>query len=71
MNKEQAVKALEKRKANPPKRIDNASLYAGSPMYYYCHSCGALADVLGEEHTCAPRRLCEDCQEMNEKGWLK
>jgi hypothetical protein len=70
MSKEQALKALEKRKAHPPKRVDNASLYAGSPMYYYCRSCGALADVLGEEHISPPRHLCDDCEEMKDKGWL-
>ena len=35
--------ALEERRiANVGSQVDNASLPAGAPMYYYCHSCGEL-----------------------------
>ncbi len=42
------------------KRINNASLYAGSPMYYYCRLCGAEM-VLPEAHICMAPRYCTDC----------
>ena len=35
-----AVAALNERRENKPNKIDNASLPAGAPMYYYCISCG-------------------------------
>lgn len=68
--KEKAMKALEKRQANPPERVDNASLHAGSPMYYYCRLCGHLAATLSESHWGAPPKLCSDCQHMKDMGWL-
>jgi len=40
--KEAALKTLEERRANPPEQINNASLPAGSSMYFYCISCGQL-----------------------------
>lgn len=42
------------------KRVNNASLYAGSPMYYYCRGCGAQM-VLPETHTCVAPSWCNDC----------
>jgi hypothetical protein len=68
--KEAALAAFQERKVNPPKRIDNASLYAGSDMYFYCRECGALADVLPESYMCVPKRLCSACQTMKDNGWL-
>lgn len=71
-DKEAALKALKERQNNPPKEIDNASLYAGSPMYYYCESCGHLADVLPEsDFSSRPKELCKDCQTMKYSGWLE
>ena len=48
--KEAALQALAtRRQENAAKeKIDNASLPAGSSMYYYCISCGGLADVKNE-----------------------
>ena len=69
--KAEALAALEERKKNRPKKIDNASLYAGSPMYYYCRVCGSLAAVLPETHNEIPPRLCPLCEELKEKGWLE
>lgn len=69
--KEFALKALEERRAHPPERIDNASLYAGSPMYYYCKSCGHLAAELPEGHWDRPPRLCGECQALKDCGWLE
>lgn len=71
-NKEEALKALEERRNNPPKEIDNASLYAGSPMYYYCESCDHLADVLSEsDFSTKPKKLCRFCTTLKDRGWLE
>lgn len=67
----QAIMEFNKRKANPPKRIDNASLYAGSPMYFYCVLCGHLADTKPESFTTPIRKLCGECQTMKDMGWLE
>ena len=69
--KEAALKALADRRKHPPKRIDNGSLYAGSPMYYYCKSCGWLAAELPEGHGGRPPALCSECQALKELGWLE
>jgi uncharacterized OB-fold protein len=69
--KKKALVALKKRRANPPERIDNSSLHAGSPMYYYCISCGHLADTLPETHFQPPRKLCTECNALKEMGWLE
>jgi rubrerythrin len=66
---EKAVAAFKERKANPPKQIDNASLYAGSSMYFYCNDCGGVADILPECYGTIPKHTCPDCQEMKDKGW--
>ncbi len=65
------LKALHDRRANPPERIDNASLYAGSPLYFYCLSCGWLADTVPENYITRPARLCLKCQELKDLGWLE
>ena len=69
--KEAAVKALKERQLNKPKRINNASLYAGSPMYFYCIMCGYLAGTLPESYTCTPPELCSECEAMKDLGWLE
>lgn len=71
--KEHALKMLSERraKAKETKPIDNSSLPAGSPMHYYCISCGLVADVLPELHVNAPRRLCTECQALKDLGWLE
>lgn len=65
-----ALAAWDERKANPPEQIDNASLVAGSDMYYYCKSCGHLACVLPETWITGHKKYCDACQEMIDKGWL-
>ena len=69
--KDAAVAALKERRAHKPEQIDNASLYAGSPMYFYCISCGHESDVLPESYTCKPKRLCDECSAMKALGWLE
>jgi hypothetical protein len=65
-----ALAALADRRANAPQRIDNASLPAGSPMYYYCHVCGHLTAELPENwYDTPPPELCDPCQELVDRGW--
>lgn len=68
MTKTAAMAALKKRRAHPPKQIDNSRLYAGSPMYFYCVSCGHLADEKPESYLTPPKKLCADCQHMKDMG---
>jgi hypothetical protein len=69
--KEYALEQLKKRreKNKDIKKVDNASLYAGSPMYYYCRVCDEEMK-LPETHTCAAPTLCEECKALRERGWL-
>jgi hypothetical protein len=68
--REQAQIALYNRKQTAPEKVDNSALHAGSPMYYYCRSCGWLSDVLPEDHLSQPKRLCAPCKLMQDQGWL-
>lgn len=70
--KEFALEQLHKRReANQYRqRVDNSRLCAGSPMYYYCKSCG-WEIVLPETHTCPAPSLCEECEALRELGWLE
>jgi hypothetical protein len=69
--KEAALRALAKRRKDKPKQIDNASLYAESPMYFYCISCGHTADVLPEGYLTTPKKLCAECRALKDLGWLE
>ena len=66
-----ALEALAKRRKKKVKKINNGSLYAGSPMYYYCKSCPCLAEVLPETHISRPKQLCDECQALKDLGWLE
>lgn len=66
-----ALKALEQRRANKPEKVNNASLPAGSPMYFYCISCDWEAAVLPEGYVSRPPKLCAECKAMSELGWLE
>lgn len=61
-----ALLRLKQRLENPPKQINNSSLPAGSPMYFYCRICGHQSDVKGESYTDPPRKYCGDCQELKD-----
>jgi hypothetical protein len=69
--KEFALKALaERREAskNLP-YIDNASLPAGSPMYFKCIGCGARL-VVGEGYITRPK-FCVECSALVAIGWME
>jgi len=70
--KKYALKALaERRKKNrKAEKIDNSSLHAGSPMYFYCKGCDELADTLPENYISRPKKLCDECQALQDLGWL-
>jgi len=65
-----AVRQYVKRKAHnaEKKMIDNASLHAGSPMYYYCDFCCDDTQTLPESHTCAPKTVCDPCKMLRDHG---
>lgn len=69
--KEHALAQLAWRRENKPEPINNAKLYAGSPMYYYCKSCGHLAAELSESHLFPAPPLCKECQALKDCGWLE
>ena len=72
--KEYALVALKKRREENAKqeKIDNASLIAGSPLYFYCKACGGLADKLPENYLLStPKKLCNECQALKDCGWLE
>ena len=68
-------KLRERRKrANKEGKIDNSTLYAGSPMYYYCGVCGLQSDKLPEEwdpRVTTPKKICDDCKPLKDLGLLK
>ncbi len=60
-----------RKKANEGKeKIDNGRLYAGSPMYYYCHGCDDLVATLPESHLSCPPSHCVPCRFLLEHGLL-
>ena len=70
--REHALAALKDRRENAPEQIDNASLPAGSPMYYYCKACGHIAETKPEGwFVNPPRKLCAECQALKDLGWLE
>lgn len=52
------------------KKVDNSSLPAEAPMYYYCTSCNHEMK-LPENHTCPAPDLCDECKAMKMLGWLE
>jgi len=55
-----------KQKAREIGQIDNSTLYAGEPMYFYCKYCGLLSDTLPEDYTCTPNHVCKECEKEND-----
>lgn len=61
-----ALKRLAHRLDNPVRQVDNGSLHAGAPMYYYCRLCGHLAATMSEGHWGSPPKHCKECTELIE-----
>ncbi|MDR0282313.1 MAG: hypothetical protein LBI53_03140 [Candidatus Peribacteria bacterium] len=71
LSEEAALAALKERKENPPTKVKNDSLPAGSPMYFYCRICGHQSDVLPETYVGSPKKFCKECQILQNEGWLE
>ena len=61
-----ALLRLHNRIENKPEQINNSSLPAGSPMYFYCRICGHQSDVKSESYTSPVKKYCTDCQELKD-----
>jgi hypothetical protein len=59
-----ALDKLTERLKNVPEQINNSTLYAGSPMYFYCRLCNWLADVKPESYSDRPRSHYKECEEL-------
>lgn len=70
-SKQHALNALYARRAanTGRKHIDNGSLPAGSPMYFYCIGCGDVL-VVPESYITKPD-CCYECEAMRKLGWLE
>jgi hypothetical protein len=70
--REEALRQLEARRSKNAgrKRVDNSALPAGSPMTYYCRSCGDISGVLPEAHSEPVPDLCGRCFSLKHRGWL-
>lgn len=71
--KEEAIRQFARRKdyAKHITKVENQSLHAGSPMYYYCEACGMPTEVLPENYLFRPYQFCSQCQGLKDEGWLK
>lgn len=70
-NKEIALEQYNKRREeNKGKQIDNSSLHAGSPMYFYCRFCAVQTEVLPELYTKVPCTICAPCKVLHEHGLI-
>lgn len=60
----------QRKKENEGKEINNASLPAGSPMYFYCNACSAHVATLPENYVTPPPRHCAACKELVRLGLI-
>ena len=69
--KKYALSELKKRRENNKniEKIQNHTLSAGSPMYFYCLTCNETI-VMPESHPLSPK-LCRECEALKECGWLE
>jgi hypothetical protein len=66
-----AIEQFQKRKkANKGKQVDNSSLMAGSPMYFYCKYCGEHTETLPEGYWSKPKTKCDACKLLREHGLI-
>ncbi|HAY12662.1 TPA: hypothetical protein DDY55_03735 [Candidatus Falkowbacteria bacterium] len=70
--KEHALEQLRQRKEKNrgKEKVNNASLWAGSDMFYYCQSCDEEMR-LPETHPGPAPRLCNKCSALKNEGWLE
>lgn len=61
-----ALERLRGRVKNCPPKVDNSSLRAGSPMFFYCRICGHQSDRLPESYTSSPKMYCTECKELKD-----
>lgn len=73
LDKDVAIQSFVERyrKHCEEKKIDNASLYAGSPMYFYCHGCTKHVATLPESYIFPPAKYCEPCKVLVDHGLLE
>ncbi len=71
-NEELAMEQYRKREEeNKGQQVDNSSLPAGSPMYYYCRKCGTLVATKDEGWISnPPPHQCEPCQVLVDHGLI-
>lgn len=69
--KKNALKTFDIRreKNKDIKRVNNASLYVGSPMYFYCITCGE--EMLEPEGYISRSTICSECRVLKELDWLE
>jgi hypothetical protein len=51
-------------------RVDNSSLPAGAPMYYFCRACGQFITALPEAHFSPAPKYCDDCEDLKKEALL-
>jgi hypothetical protein len=61
---------VERKTKNAGKQIDNSTLYAGSPMYYYCRHCECHTQTLSESHSGRPITVCTPCEALDVHGLI-
>ncbi len=62
--------AERRKRGETEEKIDNSALVAGSPMYFDCRACGCQDIKVSEDYIRRPK-LCEECQAMQDLGWLE
>lgn len=66
--KEKALRDLQERMQNPPEKIRNEDLYAGSPMYFYCKLCEG--EIVVPENWLTKPDYCKPCTMIKEFDFL-
>ena len=68
--KAQLLQDFHHRKDNPPKKVRNEDLYAGSSMYFYCYGCSHESEVCPENYDWKPSHTCSGCRELQQAGLM-
>ncbi len=71
-NVEIAMETFDKRvEENKGKQINNSSLPAGAPMYYYCNKCSVLVATKPEGWVFGPPpQHCDPCKMLVDHGLI-